>query len=81
MTIIKRRLNKKSSIDKLADQLADKPYGESIDTEQNELTRTTISLPSSLLFKLEDIAKKNKRQKKELKSVSALIRHYVEQHL
>ena len=80
MTIIKRR-SKTNSIEKLADELADKPYGEPKEYHSEALMRTTITLPSSLLFKLEDLAKSNKRARKDLKSVSAIIRHYIEKNI
>jgi hypothetical protein len=79
MTIIKRRTFN-NSIEKLADELADKPYGQQKEI-LDDIARTTISLPSSLLFKLEDMAKTNKRKKRELKSVSAIIRHCIEKYI
>jgi hypothetical protein len=81
MTIIKRRSHSSDSIEKLANELADKPYGSKLIEMSNDLSRTTISLPSSILFKLEDMAKINKREKKPLKSVSAIIRSYIEKNL
>jgi hypothetical protein len=79
MTIKKRIptvINKKA-IENLANELADKPYGQSYDT----LARTTITLPTSVLLKLEDIARDNKRRKNSLKSVSAIIRDCIERCL
>jgi hypothetical protein len=78
---IKKRtsLEKNKAIEALANQLADKPYGE--EKEDNTLIRTTISLPSSVLFALEDIAKTNKRKKNDLRSVSAIIRDCIEKTL
>jgi len=81
MTIIKRRSRSSDSIEKLADELADKPYGGEVIEVGDDLSRTTISLPTSILFKLEDMAKINKREKKPLKSVSAIIRYYIEKNL
>jgi hypothetical protein len=81
MTIIKRRSRSSDSIEKLADELADKPYGSKVIEVGDDLSRTTISLPSSILFKLEDMAKINKREKKPLKSVSAIIRYCIEKYL
>ena len=64
--------SKVPTIESLADELSEKPYGEA---KQNSCyVRTTISLDSDMLIKLEDFAKKNKRNKKELKSVSAIVR-------
>ncbi len=72
MTIKKRISNviDKKAIESLANELADKPYGQVYDT----LARTTITLPASVLLKLEDIARDNKRKKNSLKSVSAIVR-------
>lgn len=69
-------------VDALESELVDKPYGvkvSSISTKVNEQTaRTTISLPKSLLEKTEDIALKNKREGKDPKSVSGIIREALE---
>jgi hypothetical protein len=78
MTIIKRRAA--PSIEELANELSDRPYGDKSTIQEDSLSRTTITLPTSMLHKLEDLAQKNKREKKKLKSVSALIRHYIEKH-
>ena len=61
----------------LADKWADKPYGQDKPiappaTEQQ--SRTTISLPESLLRQVEDLALQNKRHGREPKSVSAIVR-------
>ena len=79
---IKKRIrivNNKNAIENLADELADKPYGE--DKKNDSTVRTTISLPSSVLFALEDLAKVNKRNKNGLKSVSAIIRNCINKTL
>jgi hypothetical protein len=57
------------------EQEAARGYGE------DKLVRTTISLPSSLLYKLEDMALENKRKNKDFRSVSAIIRFCIEQKL
>ena len=80
MTTIKRRVSSLSSIEVLADELSDKPYGET-KINEDKLIRTTISLPSSLLYKLEDMALENKRKNKDFRSVSAIIRFCIEQKL
>ncbi|MBU2714084.1 hypothetical protein [Zooshikella harenae] len=80
--------------ERLADELADRPYSanvsvlepepqiieEPVTTDINdELTRTTISLPLSLLNKIEDLARDRKRAKsKKGKNNSAIIREAVE---
>ena len=77
---IKKRLTKavtSEQIENLAIELADKPYGE----KNNKLTRTTISLPENILLFIEDMAIKNKRSKKPLKSVSAIVRDCISQVL
>lgn len=76
---IKKRINSTNDqfvIENLANELADKPYGEK--KKDVSVIRTTISLPSSMLFYLEDLAKNNKRNKIELRSVSAIIRDCVD---
>lgn len=67
----------KQDAEKLADQLADKPYGS---TQRNDdiIVRTSFSLPKSLLLELEDEALKNKRAGVEPKSVSEIIRRALE---
>lgn len=64
----------------LAQKLADKPYGEE-KPEAESLSRTTISLPTSLLRRMEDLAYKNKREGKDLRSVSAIIREALTDYL
>lgn len=64
-------------ISKLADELADKPYGDK-KPDDDPLIRTSITLPRSMLTRLEDQALHNKRSGSELKSVSAIIRDAVE---
>lgn len=79
MAIKKRSNDNKLAIEALANELSDKPYGEK--KQEYSLARTTITLPSSLLFHLEDMAKHNKRKKNELRSVSAIIRNCIEKNL
>ena len=77
MTIKKRNyISQNNAIKCLADELADKPYDENKDLNNN-IIRTTITLPASMLHKLEDYALKNKRENKDLKSVSAIIRYSI----
>lgn len=64
--------SKMAAIESLANELSEKPYGEA--KSNANCVRTTVSLDSSVLIKLEDFAKQNKRNKKELKSVSAIVR-------
>jgi hypothetical protein len=79
MTIKKRSaIVDRFAVENLANELADKPYG---DQKQDEIVRTTISLPSSVLFKLEDMAISNKRKKADLRSVSAIIRGCIKNYL
>ncbi|MGR6425687.1 ribbon-helix-helix domain-containing protein [Aeromonas veronii] len=58
--------------DRLADQLADKPYG-SEPKVRDSLRRTSISLPESMLHRCEELAFDNKRSGKHPRSVSAII--------
>ncbi|MDD9338587.1 MAG: ribbon-helix-helix protein, CopG family [Providencia heimbachae] len=67
----------------LAKRLADKPYGSTENTlqEPEKQSRTTISLNESMLVKLEDMALKNKREGRDPKSVSAIVREALEKYL
>ncbi len=71
--------------DILANQLADKPYGqEKPNTKkvmEGEIARTTISLPKQLFETIEDMAMTNKRQGVEPKNVSAIVRDALELYL
>jgi len=67
----------------LAQRLADKPYGapQKPDPEQQEpekQCRTTISLGEAMLMKAEDLALSNKRNGKDPKNVSAIVREALE---
>lgn len=78
--VLKKRTNpsNSSTIDKLANELSDRPYGTSkID---HTMVRTTINIPKSMLFELEDTAQKNRRSNESLRSVSALIRNCIEKN-
>ena len=77
--VIKKRNNTidKLAAEDLANELADKPYGQ----KQDNIARATISLPTSVLFKLEDMAIRNKREKNDLRSVSAIIRECIKAYL
>ena len=57
-------------INEVANQLADRTYGE----EKDYQARTTVAMPKSLLNELELKAFKNKQAGVDPKSVSALIR-------
>ena len=75
MALNKRVITEKEA-EKLAEKLADKPYGE--EKSIDEMTRTSFSLPKSLLLELEDEALRNKRAGLEPKSVSEIIRRALE---
>lgn len=76
MAIKKRsRVNEQAAL--LADEIAEKAYGSPQENEKgpiDEYVTTSISIPSSMLHQLEDLALKNKRSKSGPKNVSALIR-------
>lgn len=67
---------------KIADLIADKPYG-----KQNEISvkdeqkaqNISVSLPPSIIEKLQDTALANKRSGSEHRTVSALIKAALEQ--
>ena len=58
----------------LAQRLAEKP-------EPEKQCRTTISLGESMLVTIEDLALRNKRNSKDAKNVSAIVRVALEQYL
>ena len=62
-----------SEIEKLADELSDRTYGED-KKKKNEMVRTSISLDRDLMNEVEDLALKNKRMKRDPKSFSAIVR-------
>lgn len=74
-------------VNDLIDALADKPYGEAGRRGPGrplkaaripKPTPVTISLPDTMIERLEDMAMKNKRKKKDLKTVSALVKEALE---
>jgi len=70
--------------DKLANELADKPYGSKpreVEQELEKLTRTSISIPATLQEQVEDLALRNKRSGAELRTVSAIVRAALEQFI
>ena len=75
-----KKTNTSKEANLLADQLADRKYGETI-SKSATVARTTISLPESMLIKIEDITRTNKRAKKEPNNVSALIREAIDSYL
>lgn len=78
-----RRTASPNEAEALANKLADKPYGDEAQPqpEIERQARTSISLPESLLQMIEDMARDNKRQGIEPKSVSAIIRDALRYHL
>lgn len=77
-----RKIVTPDEADRLASKLADKPYG---DEERQEApvikqTRTSITLPESLLRLCEDTALANKRSGREPKNVSAIVRAALENY-
>lgn len=81
------------AIEKLADQLADKPYGEKpvndkgeaaitpLQEDAEEMERISISLPQSMRYILEDLVRERKRAKEPCRSVSAITREALEDYL
>lgn len=60
--------------DKLADAIADKPYGGVKPAPEAKAQNVSISLPPALIVKLQDAAMANKRSGSDLKTVSAIIK-------
>jgi len=76
------------AVEKLADKMADKPYGKAIsenasDTPDShvELERITISIPQVMSYTLDDIARERKRNKLPNRTVSAIVREALELYL
>lgn len=67
------------AIEKLADELSDRVYGEEKKTKT--MVRTSISLDSELMTAIEDLALKNKREKIGPKSFSAVVREALSLYL
>lgn len=75
-------------VNDLIESLADKPYGEPAKRGPGRPRKTervpkprpvTVSLPDTMIERLEDLARKNKRKnKKELKTISAIVRDALE---
>jgi hypothetical protein len=63
---------------KLADQIADKPYGGVKAVAEPKAQNISISLPPALIVKLQDAAITNKRGSGDLKTVSAIIKDALE---
>ena len=78
---IKKREAKAEAVEKLANELADKPYGEETNNEEERLVRTSLSLPASMHETLEDKAIQNKRAGRGLRTVSAIVREAIANYL
>lgn len=77
---IKKRTSDAKAVEKLANELADKPYGGAVNKEE-KLVRTSLSLPASMHERLEDLAIQNKRAGRDLRTVSAIVREAIEGYL
>ena len=71
--MIKKRTQ--TTAEQLARELADRPIG---GVDDAKWKRTSVTLTPEMLRKLENLALKNKQTQQPLKSVSALIRHAIE---
>lgn len=79
---IKSRETKAEDVENLANELADKPYGEKGNKiTEGRLVRTSLSLPASMHEALEDLAIKNKRAGRGQRTVSAIVREAIASHL
>ncbi len=72
-----------AEIERLAKSLADKPYGQQGQTsakmpESEKAKPVAISLPPTLIERIQDQALANKRSGLELKTVSAIVRDALE---
>ena len=81
---IRKRKTTAEQAELLADEIADRAYGGEAEPSKeiaDQYITTSISIPSSMLHELEDLALSNKRAQSGPKSVSALIRKAVKQLL
>jgi hypothetical protein len=74
------------TIEKLADKIADKPYGKKLEAVEDndngeELERITISIPRSMKYALDDLMLDRKRNKKPNRTASAIIREALKVYL
>lgn len=71
------------AIEKFVNEMADKPYGkEPVATPAKEqMTPVSITLPISMRDELDMLALKHKREKGELRTVSAIVRAALESYL
>lgn len=83
MAIKKRERNISSAADKLANKLADKPYGSGseLSSDESEIINKSISLPRDLIHRIEDIVLANKRAGIEPKTFSAYVRASIERDI
>lgn len=67
---------------KIADRLADKPYGKQKEIQprtEEKAQNISVSLPPSMIEKLQDTALSNKRAGNDQRTVSAIIKAALEQ--
>lgn len=76
---IKKRVITNDQVEQLANELADKTYGQN--ARQNEEERLTISLNGELYDKIEMIARQRKKLKKPNKNMSAVVREALTQFI
>ena len=74
--------NNNKKVEDVINSLADKPYGQDIDSvKEDKMERITITLPTSIRDKLDDIALDRKRKNLDNKNVSSIIREALDQYL
>jgi len=79
------------AIDLLADSMADKPYGNLPEepkkqvspekTTKEELVPITVTIPVEMRDQLDQLVLKRKREKAEDRTVSAIVRKAIDQHV
>lgn len=67
--------------EKLANEMADKPYGETVNPREQEEERLTISLSGALYDAVNELARERKRRKIPNKSMSGIVREAITQYL
>lgn len=71
------------AIEKFVNEMADKPYGHEPKSPpaKDEMMPVSITIPRSLRDKLDNMALKNKHEKGELRTVSAIVRAALEDYM
>jgi hypothetical protein len=65
----------------VANELADKVYGQQHNARENDEERLTISMKGTLYDQIEELARKRKKNKDKNKSMSAIAREAIQKYI